>query len=321
MWLASKSVSPVPAKTISAQASLSGVAHDRVLDHPELGTIGWRMLGADHLPLVAVLGGISAGRDVDSWWASVVGRGRPLDPERFRILSFDWIDRLPDSTRAPGTPEQADVLEALRLECGADGFHAVVGSSFGAMVALQYAARHPDAVGQVVAISGAHRSTPTATAHRLLQRRIVTECGDAGVALARALALTGYRPETLLDRQFEHPDAASRLADLASYFEYNGRRFAERCDARRYLVLSEALDLHELDPTTIRCPVTLVGAESDRLVPLKQLVELQRRIGEQARLEVIESPFGHDAFLKSPELINPLLTRALRADEEACHAC
>ena len=59
-------------------------------------------------------------------------------------------------------------------------------------------------------------------------------------------------------------------------------------------------------------PATLIGFPSDRLVPLADLCELQRRLRGPAVLEVVESPYGHDAFLKEPEQLAPLLREALR---------
>ena len=56
---------------------------------------------------------------------------------------------------------------------------------------------------------------------------------------------------------------------------------------------------------------TLIGFPSDRLVPLSDLCELQTRLHGAATLEVVDSPYGHDAFLKEPEQLAPLLRGAL----------
>ncbi|HEY1588438.1 MAG TPA: alpha/beta hydrolase, partial [Rhodanobacter sp.] len=75
--------------------------------------------------------------------------------------------------------------------------------------------------------------------------------------------------------------------------------------------LSESIDLHDVTPEQIPTPATLIGFPSDRLVPLADLCELQRRLHGPATLEVVESPYGHDAFLKEPEQIASLLREAL----------
>jgi len=274
----------------------------------------WRELGSPDAPAVVVLGGISADRQVDSWWRRSVGAGLPLDADRFRILSFDWPAE--ERGSAFGTDGCADALAALLDARAIPSLAAIIGSSFGAMVALAFAARHPARVGRIVAIGGAHRSTPSATAARVLQRAIIRAALDAGrpsagVALARALALTSYRPAGLFDRRFFREDPDALIRGLTRYFEHNGEKFAQSFDATRYLVLSEALDRHRVDPRSIQCPVDLIGADSDQLVPFAQLRALAGAIGMHARLYRIESEYGHDAFLKSPERINPVLESIL----------
>ena len=64
-------------------------------------------------------------------------------------------------------------------------------------------------------------------------------------------------------------------------------------------------------PTSVRVPAALIGFASDRLVPLADLCELQQRLGAPASLEVIETPYGHDGFLKEHERLAPLLREAL----------
>jgi homoserine O-acetyltransferase len=98
---------------------------------------------------------------------------------------------------------------------------------------------------------------------------------------------------------------------VEDYLEHAGRRFVERFEAERFLALSESIDLHDVSPERVTAPTTLVGFPSDRLVPLADLCELQRRLAGTATLEVVESPYGHDAFLKETVQLAPVLRHAL----------
>jgi homoserine O-acetyltransferase len=100
---------------------------------------------------------------------------------------------------------------------------------------------------------------------------------------------------------------------VEDWLEYHGHRFAQRFDSRRYLALSESIDLHDVDPARVRVPTTLIGFASDRLVPLADLCQLQQRLGAPAGLEVVETVYGHDGFLKEPERLAPLLRDALQS--------
>ena len=287
--------------------------------------VDYRWCGAAGAPTLIVQGGISADRDVvglheaPGWWQALAGIGQPLDLARHRVLSIDWLGTAGLDAGSVSSEDQADALAALLRALGIRQAHAFIGASYGAMVALAFAARHPHAVERLVLLAGAHRPHPLATAQRSVQRAIVRlgqSCGhtDEALAISRQLAMTTYRGSEEFARRFA---SAPELRDdrfhfpVEDYLEHQGRRFAERFDAPRYLALSESIDLHDVAPERVPTPATLIGFSSDRLVPLADLCELQRRLHGPATLEVVDSPYGHDAFLKETRLLAPLLRDAL----------
>ncbi|MEW9624989.1 homoserine O-succinyltransferase MetX [Rhodanobacter geophilus] len=283
--------------------------------------------GAPDAPTVIVQGGISADRDVTApadaapgWWQPLVAAGAAVDLERYRVLAIDWLVPAELGTSTVSSEDQADALAALLDALGIARAQAFIGSSYGAMVALAFAARHPQRAERLVLLCGAHRAHPLSTAQRSVQRGIVRlgqQSGrlDEALALARQLAMTTYRGSAEFGRRFA--GAPEWRGDrfhfpVEDYLEHQGRRFVERFDAERFLALSESIDLHDVKPEQVPLPATLIGFPSDRLVPLADLCELQRRLRGPATLEVVESPYGHDAFLKEPEQLAPLLREALR---------
>ncbi|MEW9571344.1 homoserine O-succinyltransferase [Rhodanobacter sp. Si-c] len=283
--------------------------------------------GAPDAPTVIVQGGISANRDVTAptdaapgWWQELVAEGAAIDLGGFRVLAIDWLTPAELGTTTISSEDQADALAALLDALGIARAHAFVGSSYGAMVALAFAARHPQRAERLVLLAGAHRAHPLSTAQRSVQRGIVRlgqQSGrlDEALALARQLAMTTYRGSAEFGRRFAGgPEwRGDRFHfPVEDYLEHQGRRFVERFDAERFLALSESIDLHDVAPEQVPLPATLIGFPSDRLVPLADLCELQRRLRGPATLEVVESPYGHDAFLKEPEQLAPLLREALR---------
>lgn len=284
--------------------------------------------GASGAPTVIVQGGISADRDVcgttghtlAGWWETLVGAGRAIDLERVRVLAIDWLDARDVDASSISSEDQADALAALLDALGIAHVEAFVGASYGAMVGLAFAARHGDRLGKLIALAGAHRPHPFATAQRAVQRGIVklgldNGCVHDALSLARQLALTTYRSGKDIERRFagsaEFRDGRFRLP-VEDWLERHGRRFVAHFEARRYLALSESIDLHDIDPTSVRVPAVLIGFTSDRLVPLADLCELQQRLGAPASLEVVETPYGHDGFLKEHERLAPLLREALQ---------
>ncbi|HEX5353899.1 MAG TPA: homoserine O-succinyltransferase [Rhodanobacteraceae bacterium] len=279
--------------------------------------------GAPGAATVIVQGGISADRDVcatveravPGWWEDLVGPGRAIDLDHVRVLAIDWLDAGDVGAASVSSEDQADALAALLDALGVARVDAFIGASYGAMVGLAFAAHHPDRVLKLGVLAGAHRPHPLATAQRVVQRGIVrlgidNGCVDDALALARQLALTTYRSGEELARRFagsaEYHDGRLRLP-VEGWLEHKGRKFAAGFEPRRYLSLSESIDLHEVDPCAVRVPASLIGFASDRLVPLADLCELQQRLGAPASLEVIETPYGHDGFLKEPARLAPLL--------------
>lgn len=295
---------------------------------PSYVDVRYQWTGAPGAPTIIVQGGISADRHVANsdagkpgWWSELVGHDQAIDLAQYRVLSIEWLipEDFEQRPRAISSEDQADALAALVDALGIGRVAAFIGSSYGAMTALAFAARHPDKVDKLVLLAGAHRAHPMATAQRAIQRQILRlglETGqiEQALSLARQLAMTTYRGNEEFARRFasapDYRDGRFHFP-VEDYLEHAGRRFVERFDLERFLALSESIDLHEVTPESVITPATLIGFPSDRLVPLADLCELQRRLRGPATLEVIDSPYGHDAFLKEAHQLAPLLRQVV----------
>jgi homoserine O-acetyltransferase len=293
----------------------------------------WEAVGAEDTPWVLVAGGISAGRHLAAcpafpepgWWPAQAGPGRALDTTRCRLLAIDWLGA-DGSLDAPiDTADQADAIARLLAHLRIERLSAFVGCSYGAMVGLQFAARHPARVARLVAISGGDRAHPYASAWRGLQRRIARlgrDGGDSrdGLSLARQLAMLSYRtPEEFATRfasglrLTEDPlHGHSARGDADDYLATCGERYVARTTTTAFLRLSESIDLHAVDPRQVQAPTTLVAVEQDQLVPVRDLVALAEALPALRRLKLLRSAFGHDAFLKEDAAIAVTLRDALR---------
>ena len=293
--------------------------------------VRYEIIGPRGAPVVAVLGGISASRHVASsasdpsagWWEDVVGPGRAIDTEKFRVLSIDYItnDSRTDTVTTAG---QAEALAVALDQSGVRTLHAVVGASYGGMVALAFGVNFTSRAKRLIVISAAHESDPIATALRHLQRRVValgTAVGRErdGLAIARGIAMTSY----LTGRHFEDRIADcdrndSRLIEdrIGNYLKTRGEQFADQWTPERYNALSLSLDLHKIRPEDVTIPTTVIAVSGDRLVPLSQSRELARRLGGPSQLIELDSSLGHDAFLGDSARIAPFINELLRLGAE-----
>jgi len=289
-------------------------------------TIAYECVGPADAPVVLAAGGISAHKHVlasanfpeAGWWQSQSGVG--LDLGRVRVLAIDWLGA-DGSLDAPiDSADQADAIAAVLDALSIDRLLAFFGSSYGAMVGLQFAARHPRRLGRLVAISGAHRSHPYASAWRALQRQAVAlgqlQCDEAqGLALARQLAMLSYRtPAEFAERFDAEPTLAHGRVRVAaeSYLEHCAATWVARTSPTAFLRLSESIDLHRIDPRTVAVATTVIAIAEDRLVPLEDLFALVENL-PQGDIRVLRSKYGHDAFLVETLEIGNVIARSIDA--------
>src|SRR5690606_21722908 len=73
---------------------------------------------------------------------------------------------------------------------------------------------------------------------------------------------------------------------------------------------SQSLDLHRVEPHRITCDCTLLGFDTDTLVPIADVRALGAAL-PRATVSCIATPYGHDGFLKEPEAVGAVIAAAL----------
>ncbi|AEO70756.1 ac278881-6d74-44e8-9e48-306101fd9a9c [Thermothielavioides terrestris] len=106
-----------------------------------------------------------------------------------------------------------------------------------------------------------------------------------------------------------------------SYLRYQGEKFVKRFDSNCYIAMTRKLDTHDVSRgragtvaealAMIEQPTLVLGIESDGLFTFAEQEELAAHI-RNARLERIDSPEGHDAFLLQFEQVNHYILDFLR---------
>lgn len=291
-----------------------------------------RLAGPDEAaPVVAVLGGISATRHVADegaqprnagasgprperepggerrpapWWPQTAGPGCAIDTRRVRVMGLDFTPETPREPIAITPSDQAELLARAMDAAGVDRLHALVGASYGGMVGLAFARRFPDRLERLAVISAAHRPHPMGTGWRGVQRRMIAFAAEVGrpadgVALARQLAMTTYRSYEEFNQRFRPGLAGDNdTADVCGYLIARGEAKAADTSAARYISLSAAIDRHAEDPGAISTPTLIIAVSSDLLTPVSDMETLRDGLRGPTRYVLIDSLYGHDAFLK-----------------------
>lgn len=296
--------------------------------------IAYRIAGADGAPVVAVLGGISAGRNVfkvrdgvPGWWDEIAGPGKALDTDRFRVLGIDFLGGS-HRTTGPGHGEvfqsvsahdQVACLVAVMDHLGIACLHGCIGASYGGMVTLVMGAKHAARLRHGIVVSAAHRTHPMSTAWRSVQRNFVRYAiehgeGEQGLALARALAMTTYRSVREFEDRF--PGEPTRhdgrfVFPVEAYIVSRGEAYSRTYRPEAFVCLSESIDLHRIEPETIAVPMTMIAVLEDQLVPPADMRTLRDRFGSACQLIEISSMYGHDAFFKESDVLRDVFHRTL----------
>ncbi len=303
--------------SVAAQAALQLPRHHAARSRNE------EIVGPSHAPVTLAIGGISATRHVTAWWQGIAGDGLPLDTNHTRVLGVDFLDGGWASDGRPEcivtTHDQAAHIVDILDDLGIEQLDAAVGASYGGMVALALAERWPERVRRLVVINAGHEPHPMAVGLRATQRRIVELGLDTGrvadaMALARSVAMTTYRTTAEFTERFDvEPVLGDRSAefDVERYLVHAGNRFAERMRPERFLALSLSIDLHRVRPEDVHVPTTVIATTDDAIAPAAQLAAMAARLPQLDAYHVIESRFGHDAFLTEPQQLGRLLTATL----------
>lgn len=289
--------------------------------------LAWRLLGPAGAPVVLAMGGISAHRRVcaedEGWWGDIAGSGRGIDVSRYRVLGIDYVGGSGASTGprrgVAGFPsissvDQANAIAHVLDALGIERLHAIVGASYGGMVGLAFAERYPERIERLVVVSAAERAHPLSSAWRAIERETVRfgiARGDptGGLKLARALAMTTYRTPGEFKERFSGParhDGSRFRLPVEDYVFARGDAYVAVHVPEAFVCLSESIDLHSVDASRIPVPTLAIAIREDQLVPLKDVESLVARL-THGRLAVLDSPFGHDAFLKEGVRFEPLL--------------
>ncbi len=309
-----------------------------------------------------VVGAPDALHALPGWWDGVVGPGAPLDTDEWCVIATNVLGGCqgttgPASLAADGRPwgarfpeisirDQVTAEVALFDLLGIERLASVVGGSMGGMRVLEWMVGHPQRVGAALVLAVGPRATADQIGTQTTQIAAIEadpdwQGGDyhgtgrepaTGLGLARRIAHLTYRTDFELDHRFENhaqdeedPRRGGRYA-VQSYLDHQAAKLAARFDAASYVLLTEAMNRHDigrgrggiaaaLAATPVPCVVG--GVDSDRLYPLRTQQELADLLPGCTRLEVVHSRDGHDGFLTETAAIGKLLVQTMDLAHQA----
>ncbi|MFP4295290.1 MAG: homoserine O-acetyltransferase [Halothiobacillaceae bacterium] len=214
------------------------------------------------------------------WWESTIGPGKPIDTNRFFVVSLNNLGGCkgstgpssinPDTGRAfgPDFPivtvrDWVNAQHRLMQRLGIERWAAVIGGSLGGMQVMQWSISYPDALGHAVVIAAAPRLSAQNIGFNEVARQAIMSDPDfheghyyehgvvprRGVMLARMLGHITYLSDDAMRAKFGRELRSGKLSfgfdvefQVESYLRYQGTSFVDRFDANTYLLMTKALD-------------------------------------------------------------------------------
>ncbi len=304
------------------------------------------------------------GHRYPGWWDHSIGPGKDIDTNRWFVVCPNVLGGCqgttgPSSEAPDGRPyggrfptitirDQVAVEAALADVLGIERWAAVVGGSMGGMRALEWAVGHPDRLERAVVVACGAAASAEQIALCSIQNEAIRadpafrggdyhdagpgEGPHRGMGIARRIGHLSYRSEAELAVRFgrapqpgEDPLGAGGRYAIESYLDHHADKLARRFDAGSYVVLSEAMNHHDVGRgrggvaaalAGVRCTVAIAGIDSDRLYPLYQQRDIAELLPGRPEVTVIEALYGHDSFLIESEAVGAFIRSALEGGED-----
>lgn len=297
-----------------------------------------------------------------AWWSPLIGPGRPFDTARYFVICSNVLGGCYGSTgpaslnpatgRSYGLSfplvtirDMVNAQQRLLVHLGVRELAMVAGGSVGGQQALEWSVSYPEIVRKVVVVAATDALTAQAVAFNEVERQAIMadprwqggnylpdQGPDAGLAIARMLAMITYQSEEAMEQRFarrpaQYPNSTApsgyasfgQRFDVENYLYHQGETLVRRFDANSYLYISRAMDLYNVSDgypsledalRRIKSEALFIGIRSDFLFPaarVRKLAEQVSQVGGSATYIEIDSPHGHDAFLKEWEQMTTAL--------------
>ena len=312
----------------------------------------WGELNSEKNNGILINHALTGWSDVPSWWPSLVGPGLPFDTDKYFIVCPNviggcqgstgpasiapdgkrWGSRFPSLTIRDMVAAERAFTDKLEIK----KYLIAVGPSLGGMRSLEWAITYPDKVGAICTIGSSAVATGDQIGTASIQIRAIKKDpffngGDyyeqergpvEGMGIARRIAHLTYRSEVEMDMRFGRDmqgDDTGRYA-VESYLDHQANKLAKRFDANTYIILTEAMNSHDVGRDRggvekalagITVPVIVVAIDTDRLFPPRLQKEIAELTPTAEEPDVLSSPFGHDGFLVEVESVGEIIRRAI----------
>lgn len=315
-------------------------------NEPDVAYKTWGSLNKEKDNVILICHALTGHAAADEWFPGIFGPGRVCDPEKNFIICINvpgspygsvgpWSENPETGEPYRNSFPEITVRDMVRFQqqlldqLGITGIELVLGGSLGGMQALEFVVMDNRIQSAALVAMGKSHS-PWAIGISHAQRQAIFsdpkwekgsykkgEGPKKGLATARMMAMITYRAPADYEKKFGRKlQGDSDQFQVESYLDYQGKKLAGRFDAHSYIILTEAMDSHDVSRGRgsfedvlgrVHTPVKVIGIDTDHLYPVHEQRELAKLL-KNGEYNEIKSSYGHDAFLIEFEQINEIIT-------------
>lgn len=262
------------------------------------------------------------------WWNDLIGENKTIDTNTYAVICFNipgngYDDFFIEDFRHWHTGTVAGYFIAGLRQLGINKVNAVIGGSIGAGIAWEMAALSPQFIKKIIPIAGDWKSSDWMIATTYIQNQIL-ESNPKPLEIARMHAMMSYRTPKSFKLRFNRTiNKELNVFNVQSWLKYHGDKLKERFSLQAYKAMNHLLGSIDITRNgksfeenikNIQSEIHIVSIDSDLFFPLSEDLEtvtLAQKAGVKIKHHVIESEFGHDAFLMEPKKVKVILENIL----------
>ena len=264
----------------------------------------------------------------EGWWNDVIGENKTIDTNIYAVICFNipgngYDGYFIEDFKHWHTGTVAGYFIAGLRQLGITKVNTLIGGSIGAGIAWEMAALSPKFIEKMIPIGGDWKSSDWMIANTYIQEQILAS-SPKPIEIARMHAMMCYRTPQSFKLRFNRTiNKELGVFNVQSWLMYHGDKLKERFSLQAYKTMNHLLGSIDITRNgksfeeniqNIQSEIHIVSIDSDLFFPLAEDIEtvtLAQKAGVKIKHHVIESEFGHDAFLMEPKKVKVILENIL----------
>ncbi len=266
----------------------------------------------------------------EGWWSDLIGENKTIDTNIYAVICFNipgngYDGYFIDDYKHWHTGTVAGYFIAGLRQLGVKKVHSLIGGSIGAGIAWEMAALSPKFIDKMIPIGGDWKSSDWMIANTYIQNQILST-STKPIEIARMHAMMCYRtPQSFKLRFNRTVNKELGMFNVESWLMYHGDKLEERFSLQAYKTMNHLLGSIDITRNgksfeeniqNIQSEIHIVSINTDLFFPLnedEETVSLAQKAGVKIKHHLINSEFGHDAFLMEPKKVKVILENILNA--------